>query len=66
MNIARHIGTALRAIAPAFGGFMEDCTLIAGAALVAYGAWEIYRPAGPITAGVLLITGIILKARGAV
>jgi hypothetical protein len=66
MNVARHIATAIRSIAPAFGGFIEDCILIGGAALVAYGAWEIYRPAGPITAGILLITGVILKARGAV
>lgn len=64
MNIARHIGNALRSLGPAFGELVESLTLVAGGAAVAYGAWEIYRPAGPIAAGVLLITGTLLRARG--
>lgn len=66
MNIARHISRSIRSLAPALGGFLEDCALIGGAALIAFGVWEIYAPAGPITAGVLLIAGTILKARGTV
>jgi hypothetical protein len=60
--IAKHIGTAIRLVGP---GFIETILLIAGAGLVAYGAWQAYPPAGPIVGGVLLIAGVILRARGA-
>jgi len=62
--VAKHIGTALRALGPPMGALVETLSLLGGAALVAYGAFEIYRPAGPIVGGVLLIAGVILRARG--
>lgn len=62
--IARHIGAAIRALGPALGTLTEGSLLLLGAALIAYGAWQAYPPAGPIVGGVLLITGIILRARG--
>lgn len=62
--IAKHISAAIRALTPAFGVFVEAVILLAGVAGVAYGAWEAYRPAGPIVGGVLLISGVILRARG--
>lgn len=62
--IAKHIGIALRSVAPALAALLESGLLLFGAALVAYGAWEAYRPAGPIVGGVLLIAGVILRARG--
>lgn len=62
--IAKHIGTALRALAPRAASLMEIGLLFGGAALIAYGAWEVYKPAGPIVAGILVITGVILRARG--
>jgi hypothetical protein len=37
---------------------------LAGAAFIAYGAWLIYRPAGFIVAGLMLVTGAILDAWG--
>jgi hypothetical protein len=64
LPIAKHVNAAIRLLAPTVGELVETGALIAGAALVAYGAFEIYRPAGPITAGVLLIAGILLRARG--
>jgi hypothetical protein len=39
--------------------------LIAGAGLIAYGAWQAYQPAGSIVGGILLIAGTLLRARGA-
>lgn len=42
---------------------VRDLIGIAGAGLVAYGAWEIYRPAGFIVGGVLLIAGAWLHGR---
>lgn len=62
--IANHIAAALRALREPLGNLVEALLLIAGAALIAYGAWEAYKPAGPIVGGVLLITGVILRARG--
>lgn len=62
--IAKHISAALRAISPALAALLEAALLLAGGAAIAYGAWEVYRPAGPITGGVLLIAGVILRARG--
>lgn len=42
----------------------RDIAGIAGAALIAYGFWLIYRPGGFIAAGVMLLAGTILSARG--
>lgn len=44
---------------------LSDGPGLAGAALVAVGAWQIYHPAGLIVGGMLLIAGAILRARGA-
>lgn len=62
--IARALSSALRSAAPGIAAVIEAVALLGGAALVAYGAWQVYPPAGPITAGVLLIAGTILRARG--
>jgi hypothetical protein len=62
--IGQQLSAALRAFGPALSNGVESAVLLGGAALIAYGAWEVYRPAGPITAGVLLIAGVILRARG--
>jgi hypothetical protein len=43
---------------------LETAALLAGAALLAYGSWRIYQPAGFIVGGLLLIAGTILRARG--
>jgi hypothetical protein len=63
--IARRIGGALKALVPALSAFTEACVLLAGAALIAYGAWQAYPPAGPIVGGILIVAGTILRARGA-
>lgn len=61
---AKQIGAAIRALSPGLAALLEVLALLAGAMLIAYGAWEAYRPAGPIVLGALLITGVILRARG--
>lgn len=43
---------------------IRDAAGLAGAALIALGAAEVYRPAGWIVAGVALIAAAILSARG--
>lgn len=40
-----------------------DLAGLAGAAMIAYGAWMISPPMGWITGGVLLVTGALLAAR---
>jgi hypothetical protein len=62
--VAKHIGSALRALGPPMGALLETLLLLAGAALISYGAWEAWKPAGPIVGGILLIAGVILRARG--
>lgn len=62
--IGRHIATAIRVLGPALGALTEATLLFTGVGLVSYGAWEAYRPAGPIVGGALLIAGILLRARG--
>lgn len=62
--IAKHIGAAIRAFGPILSEGIETIALLGGAGLVAFGAWQVYPPAGPITGGVLLIAGVILRARG--
>lgn len=43
---------------------LETTLLWVGAISIAFGAYEIYRPAGPIAIGILIIVGVILRARG--
>lgn len=33
-----------------------DAGLVCGLALIVFGCWQIYRPLGPIAAGVLIVT----------
>jgi hypothetical protein len=62
--IGKHISSALRALAPAFSNLIELALMIGGAGLISFGAWRIYEPAGYITAGVLLIVGVVFNAKG--
>lgn len=48
----------------AIGEFMVAGLLWAATGSISYGLWEIYKPAGPIAFGSLIITGVILRARG--
>lgn len=58
-SIAFMAGAALRVIM----GVLPDMAALAGAALTAYGAALIYRPAGFIAGGVLLMAMAFLAAR---
>jgi hypothetical protein len=42
---------------------VPDLLLVSGAALLAYGAGQVYRPAGFITAGLLLLVAGVLASR---
>lgn len=48
------------------GLWASDILLVAGGALIGCGVAMIYPPAGVIAAGVLLIAGAVLWARGGV
>ena len=63
-RIAHQLSAALRALGPPLAAMIEVSLLLLGAALVAYGAWEAWKPAGPMVGGTLLIVGVILRARG--
>ena len=41
-------------------GILNDLCFLGGGALVATGAWEIYRPAGFIAAGAVLVAFALL------
>jgi hypothetical protein len=56
-NIARSIGLGIAAS-------FEFLAMAAGATLISLGAWWIYRPAGVIVAGVLIIAGTIFRGLG--
>ena len=56
-SIAKSIGRGMIVAA-------EGVQLAIGAALVSAGAWMIYRPAGFIVAGALLIAGAIFRGMG--
>lgn len=47
-----------------FAALARDAAGLAGAGLIAYGAWLVYAPAGFIAGGALLIAGALLLARG--
>ena len=41
-------------------GVLNDLCFLGGGALVSWGAWEIYRPAGIIAAGAVLVAFALL------
>ncbi len=53
----------MKRILSALPVFLRDAAGVIGAALIAYGAWRVYAPAGYIMGGALLLTGSILLAR---
>lgn len=55
----------LKKAAGSAAAWAPDVLMIGGAASVAYGSGLIYRPAGFIVAGVLVIVGGVMLARGA-
>lgn len=42
---------------------LPDVLMIVGAALLSFGAWQVYEPAGFIVGGVLLLASGIMAAR---
>ncbi len=54
-------GSTLLSVLPVV---LRDVVGLAGAGLVAYGAWLVFPPAGFITGGVLLLAGALLLSRG--
>jgi len=56
--------SAGRAILRAAPSLTTDGAALAGAGFVAYGAGLVYRPAGFIVLGALLIIGAFLSAKG--
>lgn len=42
----------------------RDTFGVSAVAMIAYGAWLIYPPAGFITGGLLILAGVIAMARG--
>jgi hypothetical protein len=55
---------ALTMIAAAVPALLRDALGLTGVGLIAYGAWLVYRPAGAIVLGAMLVIGVVLTARG--
>jgi hypothetical protein len=51
-----------RSLALALPDLLRDLVGMAGAALVSYGAWLVYEPAGFIAGGAMLIAGTAYSA----
>jgi hypothetical protein len=60
--MTKSLAAALRIIAAALPDLVRDLAGLGGVALIAYGAWLIYPPAGYIVGGVLLVIGALLRA----
>ena len=54
----------MKNLLPSLEVVVRDLAGVVGAALIAYGAWLIYAPAGFITGGILLVVASVLLARG--
>lgn len=63
-RISNAIASGLRALGKALPALARDAAGLAGATLIAYGAWLVFPAAGYIVGGVLLISGALLTARG--
>ena len=53
----------MRAVVPVLA---RDCAGLTGVALVSYGAWLVYPPAGFIAGGTLLLAGALISGRKAI
>ena len=60
--LGRGWGRAIRALP----GLLRDAAGLCGAGATAYGAWQVYAPAGFIVGGGLLVAGAWLDGRSAV
>lgn len=60
--MTKHLAVALRAVAAATPDVLWTVAGLVAAALIAYGAWLIYEPAGYITGGVLILLGVIARS----
>jgi hypothetical protein len=58
--IGQNLGALISRVSGALLDLLRELAGLAAIALIAYGAWLIYEPAGFITAGVLLLIGTIL------
>ena len=61
-SIAATSARAGRAAAAAMPDLIRDLAGVSAIALIAYGCWLIYRPAGFIAAGVLILVGVFASA----
>jgi hypothetical protein len=55
VTASHHVGRVLPALIRELAG-------LAGAGLIAYGAWLVYAPAGFVTGGILLLAGSLAAA----
>lgn len=62
MALWSKVGATVRRAAPTL---CRDVAGLAGVGSIAYGAWLVYEPAGFISAGVLLLAGVLQLARQA-
>lgn len=65
LRASRAVFAVLATLAPVLPVLMRDGLGLAGAALVAYGAWLVYPAAGFIVGGGLLMAGAYLNAKAA-
>lgn len=63
-HLSSNIIAALLGLSALLPSLLRDAAGIAGAASLAYGAAAIYRPAGFIVGGVLLLAAALLTGRG--
>jgi hypothetical protein len=56
----KKIAIALTAVGAGIPVVLRDVVGLTGLGLISYGAWMITPPAGYITAGVLMLVGVIL------
>ena len=59
----RSLGKAINWLFRFLGKIIDDLLAIAGAGFISYGVYIIYRPAGFITLGVLLVAGACVVAQ---
>lgn len=64
LQLPQALRARLAELRAAAGANVPDMLMAAGAALISYGVWAIYPPAGFITGGVLLLVAGVIASRG--
>ena len=62
--IAKSCGALITAFCKKLPDLLRDVAGLAAVAMISYGTWLVYEPAGYIVTGILILIGVIMNSFG--